>query len=68
MPIPQNGQKHSSNWSAVADELFECIWPVCGVGGYRVNYVSDTIMKAIFKQLLERDQQWSGLAKSVTSS
>ena len=23
--------------SAVADELFECVWPFCGVGAERVN-------------------------------
>ena len=28
--IPQNGQTHSNNLSAVADELFECFWPFCG--------------------------------------
>ena len=30
--------KHSNNSSAVADELFECVWPFCGVGAYRVNH------------------------------
>ena len=29
---PQNGQTHSNNFSATADELFECVWPFCGVG------------------------------------
>ena len=28
---PQNGQNHSSNSSATADEFFECVWPSCGV-------------------------------------
>ena len=32
MPNPQNGQTLSNNSSAVADELFECVWPFCGVG------------------------------------
>ena len=27
-----NGQTHSNNSSATADELFECVWPFCGVG------------------------------------
>ena len=31
-PIPQNGRTHSNNSSAVADKLFECVWPFCGVG------------------------------------
>ena len=32
VPIPQNDQKHSNNTSAKADELFESVWPFCGVG------------------------------------
>ena len=31
-PIPQNGQTHSNNSSATADELFECVSPFCKVG------------------------------------
>ena len=31
-PTPQNGETHSNNSSAVADELFECVWPFCVVG------------------------------------
>ena len=40
--IPKNGQTHLNDWlagqtqlndsSATADELFECVWPFCGVG------------------------------------
>ena len=30
-PASQNGQTHSNNLPAVADELFECVWPFCGV-------------------------------------
>ena len=30
-PIPQNGQTHSNNSSATADELFERVWPFCKV-------------------------------------
>ena len=32
MPTPSNGQTHSNNSSAVVDKLFECVWPVSGVG------------------------------------
>ena len=32
MSIPQNGQTHSNNSPATADELFECVWPFCKVG------------------------------------
>ena len=31
-PAPQIGQTHSNNSSAFADELFESVWPFCGVG------------------------------------
>ena len=37
MPIPQNGQTHSNNSPAFGDELFECVWPFCGVGAWKVN-------------------------------
>ena len=37
VPIPQNGQTHSNNLSALADELFECVWPFCGVDALRVK-------------------------------
>ena len=29
---PENGQTHSNNSSAFANELFECVWLFCGVG------------------------------------
>ena len=29
---PQNGQTHSNNLSAFANELFEYVWPFCAVG------------------------------------
>ena len=28
----QNGKTHSNSSSAVADELFQCVWPFFGVG------------------------------------
>ena len=31
-PNLQNGQTHPNNSPAVADELFECVWPFCGIG------------------------------------
>ena len=30
--ISQNGQTHSNNSSAISNELFECVWPFCGIG------------------------------------
>ena len=32
MPNLQNGQTHSNDSSAFADELFECVWLFCGIG------------------------------------
>ena len=32
MTTPQNGETHWNNLSAVADELFECVWPFWRVG------------------------------------
>ena len=40
-PIPQNGQTHSNNLSAKADELLECAWLFCGVGTSRVKQKCD---------------------------
>ena len=37
MSIPENGQTHANNSSAVADELFECVWIFSGVGAESVN-------------------------------
>ena len=31
MSTPQDGQTHSNNMSAVANELNECVWPFCGL-------------------------------------
>ena len=42
-PASQNGQTHSNNLSAVADELFECVWPFCGVDTERVKIKSISI-------------------------
>ena len=39
MPTPQNSWTYSNNSSAVADELFECVWPLCGVGSERVKVI-----------------------------
>ena len=36
-PNPHNGQTHSNKSSATANELFECVWPVFGVGAQRVK-------------------------------
>ena len=42
-PTPQNGQTHSNKSSATADDLFECVWPFCRVGAYRVKNPVETM-------------------------
>ena len=42
-PIPLNGQTHSNNSSATANELFECVWPFCKAGALRVNRLKHAI-------------------------
>ena len=54
MPTPQNGQTHSSNSSATADELSDCVSSFYGVGlfkrrpvaknRFRLNTVADKII------------------------
>ena len=39
MPTPENGQKNSSNLLAVADKIFEGVWPFLGVGAEMVRSV-----------------------------
>ena len=36
-PTPQNGQTYSNNSSALADELFGCVWLFCKICAWRVN-------------------------------
>ena len=37
MLTPQNGQTQLNNSLATADKLFERVWPVCGVGAWRLK-------------------------------
>ena len=37
VPTLHNGQTHSNNLLAIADELLECVWPFCGIGALRVE-------------------------------
>ena len=59
-PIPQNGQTHPNNSSAFADELFECVWPFCGVGSYRVKKVILDTQADVFctDVLCDRSEDW----------
>ena len=34
----------------IADELFECVWPFCGVGAERVKNYLKQINHVVFKQ------------------
>ena len=47
----QNGQTHSKNSLAVADELFECIWPFRVIGALRVNLRNSLRMPTVFRNL-----------------
>ena len=37
--------KRTNNSSAITDKLFECVWPFCGVGAWRVNFASSMVRK-----------------------
>ena len=52
MPTSKNGQTHSNNLFAVANELFECVLLFCGVGAQKV--------KIIFKSRLNGDKMSRG--------
>ena len=58
--IPNNGQRHSNNYSAVPDELFECVSPFCGVAVYMLSkpiclpYFVEYIPKELFKNCTSR--------------
>ena len=41
-PTQQNGQTHLNDSLATADELFECVWPFCGVGTKTVGNLDTT--------------------------
>ena len=44
-PTPQNGQTHSNNSLKQSDELFECVWPFCVVGAWRVSDSRKVVVK-----------------------
>ena len=60
-PTPQNGQTHSNNSSATADDLFECIWPFCMVGAYRVKNPVKTMQTLVD---LYRYNSWRSIHSS----
>ena len=40
----------------IGDELFECIWPFCGIGAYRVNLLKFALGKRnLEKSLIEQN-------------
>ena len=57
MPTLQNGQTHSNNSSGVADKLFECVWPFCGIGALRVRNKSENA-KSMWSTNLESLLVW----------
>ena len=42
-------KKHWKNSSAVADELFECVWQFCGVGAWSGNNIDRIIFLTVNK-------------------
>ena len=47
--IPQNGQTHSNNLSATADELVEWVWSCYGIGTLKVKLVFGQLIRSQFQ-------------------
>ena len=47
-PTPQIGHTHSNNLLAKTDELFECVWPYCGVGAKKVKGINSRFFHKVF--------------------
>ena len=39
----QNSETHSNSLSAIANKLFECLWPFCGVGFKPLTNLADSM-------------------------
>ena len=74
--IPQNGQTYSNNSFAVAHKLFECVWPFCVFGVWRVkckmtNYFQWKMSRGESAQLFyhfeesSRKCQWLSLSSGI---
>ena len=48
-----------------ADELFECIWPFCGIGAQRVKSVYDTYYTPVIRPLIVRTKMKLVNRKSI---
>ena len=48
---PQNGQTHSNNSSATANEMFHCVWLFCGVGAERVKSTLNIPVPSNYKDI-----------------
>ena len=44
MPVPQNGQTHSNISSAIADELFVCVWSNVGLALNGLTILTDLLL------------------------
>ena len=71
--------KHTQkNYRQTADELFECVWPFCGVGVFLINIILDAILKTKYMgntwcdktndrcDKTSYDNHWSRLSKKKT--
>ena len=54
MPTLQNSQTHPNNPSAIADKLFECVWPFCGIGVLRVKKSKVAYIGSVMKNCLTK--------------
>ena len=63
MPTPQNGQTPSYNLSATADELFECVWPFCGLVGlaYKELITTGAKINDILLTMLTKLLAWKSI-------
>ena len=48
---PQNGQTHSNNSSATANELFDCVWLFCGVAAEGVKSTLNIPVPSNYKDI-----------------
>ena len=69
MSIPQNGQTHSKNSSVVADELFKCVWPFCGLALKGLSSVESLKHLACTKKgTINKSQQFLKKKSSLKNS
>ena len=48
-----------------ADKLFECVWPFCGIGAYRVNNFQLEIVLVMANPFMHNYQEWPNMLKGL---